>query len=222
MPTWDTLYKQLLHDNGDDLWKEPHEHLVDFFGGPADHTKNGRILDLGCGTGRHLVFLESLGYQTYGMDISPTGILYSRKWLQEKGHTARVLMADMTSLPYSSSSFHVIISTYVIHHNTLADIRETVQEIQRLLIPGGTILLIIPSTRGYRHDKGVQLEVGTIIPDTGQDSGIPHHYFSLDEIAREFAAYIIHEVNLNEAMNDDGYLSSHWYIRAEKPRETSS
>ena len=220
MPTWDTLYKTLLHDHGDGLWKEPHESVVDFFGGLAEPAKQWRILDLGCGTGRHLVFLETLGCQTYGMDISPTGIQYSRKWLQENGLTARVLMADMTSLPYASASFQVIISTYVIHHNTLADIRRTIQEMFRLLTPGGRILVSVPSTRGYRHDKGEPLEPGTVIPDIGQDCGIPHHYFSLEELALEFAAFIIQEVKLNEEMNDDGYLSSHWFLRAEKPTET--
>jgi SAM-dependent methyltransferase len=221
MPTWDTLYKNLIRNNGKDLWEEPHEYLVGFFGGQEKPSQHTRILDLGCGTGRHLVFLENLGYQSFGLDISSTGLTYSRQWLQEKGHPARILMADMTSLPYSSSSFNIIISTYVIHHNTLAGMRRTIKEMYRLLTPGGTILLSIPSTRGYRHDKGRQIEPGTVIPDIGQDCGIPHHYSDLGEIACEFAGYVIREIKLDEVMNDDGYLSSHWFIQAEKPKESS-
>jgi SAM-dependent methyltransferase len=219
MPNWDTLYKDLIRDNGNDLWKEPHEYLVEFFGRQAKSTQPLRILDLGCGTGRHLIFLEELGYQTYGLDISPTGLAYSRGWLQKIGHPARVLLADMTSLPYTSSSFDRIISTYVIHHNTLACMRRTIKEIYRLLIPGGTTLISIPSMRGFRHDKGRQIEPGTVIPDIGQDNGIPHHYSDLKEVACEFAEFIIREIKLQEAMNDDGYLSSHWFIQAEKPKE---
>jgi SAM-dependent methyltransferase len=219
MPTWDTLYKNLIRDNGNDLWKEPHEYLVEFFGRQEKPSQPARILDLGCGTGRHLIFLEDLGYQSFGLDISPTGLTYSREWLQKKGHPVRILMADMTSLPYSSSSFDLIISTYVIHHNILADMRKTIKEMYRLLIPGGMILVSIPSTRGFRHDRGKQIEPGTIIPDIGQDCGIPHHYSDLGEIASEFVAYVIREIKLEEVMNDDGYLSSHWFIRAEKPKE---
>jgi SAM-dependent methyltransferase len=167
-----------------------------------------------------MIYLQEQGYQVYGMDRSPYGVDYSRVWLEKQGQPARLLVADMTALPYRSSSFNFIVSTYVIHHNTLAGIRKTVQEMYRLLIPGGTLLLTIPSTRGYRHGRGQQVEPGTVIPDIGQDQGIPHHYFDLAEIAREFADFIIREIKLDEAINDDGYLSSHWFIRADKPKES--
>ncbi len=220
MPTWDTLYKNQILDDGNNLWKKPHEYLVEFFGRQGTLLQSSRILDLGCGTGRHLVFLEGLGYRSFGMDISSAGLAYSRDWLQRIDHPVRILNADMTCLPFCSACFDLIISTYVIHHNTLANIQKTIQEMFRLLIPGGIILISIPSTRGYRHDKGKQIEPGTVIPDIGQDCGIPHHYFDLEEIAREFAAFIIRAIDLNETTNTDGYLSSHWFIRAEKPVES--
>jgi len=219
MPTWDVLYKNRIHYNEKDLWKEPHERLVEFFDGLKIQAQPLRILDLGCGTGRHLVFLEDQGYETFGLDISANGLNYARGWLYKKGHPVRLIMADMTSLPYSSSSFNIIISTYVIHHNTLVGFRKSIQEMNRLLFPGGILLLAIPSTRGFRHGRGQQIEPGTVIPDIGQDCGIPHHYCDLAEIAREFADYIIREVRLDEEVNNDGYLSSHWFIRAEKPGE---
>ncbi len=219
MPTWDTLYKRLIRDNQDGLWKEPHERLVQYFDDPKNTAIPRRTLDLGCGTGRHLVFLEERGHETYGMDISANGLIYARDWLKKKDQPARLLIADMTSLPYSSSSFDLIISLYTIHHNPLAEFRRTVREAYRLLLPGGTILLTIPSTRGFRHGRGKQIEPGTVIPEIGQDSGIPHHYFDLSEIAREFGDFIMREIRLDEEVNDDGYLSSHWFIRAEKPGE---
>jgi SAM-dependent methyltransferase len=220
MPTWDTLYKNLIHDNQDGLWVDPHERLVEFFDNPVSPPPSKRILDLGCGTGRHQVFLEERGHEVFGMDVSANGLIYARDWLRKKDHPARLLLANMTSLPYCSSSFDIIISMYVIHHNPLVEVRRTIQEMFRLLLPGGLILLTIPSKRGFRHDRGQQVEPGTVIPDIGQDRGIPHHYFDLAEIASEFTDFVIREIRLDEEVNDDGYLSSHWFIRAEKPGES--
>ena len=128
-------------------------------------------------------------------------------------------MADMTSLPFTSLIFDMIIRTYIIHHNILAGIRRTIKKIYRLLIPSGATLISIPSIRGYRHSKGQQIESGMVIPDIGRDSSISHYYSDLKEVVCEFVAFVIREINLQEAMNDDGYLSIHRFIQAEKSKE---
>ena len=40
-----------------------------------------RVLDLGCGSGRHTVYLAKHGFEVYGIDISRTGIKMTRKFL---------------------------------------------------------------------------------------------------------------------------------------------
>src|SRR5262245_26278220 len=39
----------------------------------------GNVLDLGCGVGRHMVYLGERGFRMAGVDISPTGIERARK-----------------------------------------------------------------------------------------------------------------------------------------------
>jgi SAM-dependent methyltransferase len=216
MPSWDTLYKNLIHDNQNGLWKEPHERLVEFSDNPQSPQPKS-TLDLDCGTGRHLVFLEDRGQEVFGMDVSANGLIYARDWLWKNDHPAQLFIADMTLLPYSSSNFGIIINMHVSHHNPLAGLRRTIQEMYRLLLPGGLILLTIPGKRGFCHARGQQIEPGTVIPDIGQDSGISHHYFNLAEIAREFADYVFREIRLDEEVNNDGYLPSHWFIRKRNP-----
>lgn len=218
MPDWNELFTDLISRDEGETWRQPHEWLVEKLAGLRKESDIMRALDLGCGIGRHLVFLSEHGWVTHGMDISPNGLIYSRERLLQEGHPIRLAMADMTALPYLSACFDIIISTYVIHHNVIADFRKTVRDMTRLLIPGGMLFLSIPSTRGYRHDKGRQIEPGTVIPDIGPDKGILHHYFDLGEIAREFADYIIREIRLDENAHEE-YLSSHWLIWAEKPVE---
>jgi len=41
------------------------------------HAK--RVLDLGCGTGRHVVYFAKQGFETHGIDISETGLKKTKK-----------------------------------------------------------------------------------------------------------------------------------------------
>jgi SAM-dependent methyltransferase len=214
MPTWDELFEE-----ENNCWKEPHEKLVEILRKVKANASFKRVLDLGCGTGRHLVFLSGEGYEAYGMDLSHNGLLHSREWLARHDYPVRLAMADMTALPFYPASFDLVVSMFVIHHNPLAGLRRSIHEIHRTLIPGGTTLLTLNSTRGTRPYRGMQLEPGTVIPDIGKDRGIPHHFSDLGEIAHEFSSFIIREVSLFEEITDEGYLSSHWIILAEKPRE---
>lgn len=214
MPTWDELFT-----DEENRWKEPHEELVGAFQKIKGDTRFQKVLDLGCGAGRHLVYLSGEGYDVYGMDISFNGLKYSAGWLAKEGYPTRLAMADMTRLPFVDASFGFITSIFVIHHNTLERVRNSIGEIYRMLIPGGYTLLTLSSIYGFRNGKGVQLEPGTFIPELGKDRGIPHHFSDLKEIAREFDHFIVRDVHLNEHMNEDGYLSSHWVILAEKPKE---
>jgi len=214
MPTWDELFK-----DENNRWKEPHERLVDVIRSLKSKTKLKRVLDLGCGAGRHLVYLAGEGYEAYGMDLSINGLMFSREWLAKQGQPARLAIADMTCLPFANASFDMVISMFVIHHNPLAGLQKSIHEIHRMLVPGGYTLLTLNSTRGYRHNQGQQLEPGTVIPDIGKDRGIPHHYSDLKEIAREFDRFIVRDIHLDEVTSEEGYLSSHWVILAEKPKE---
>jgi SAM-dependent methyltransferase len=216
MPTWDELFT-----DEDNRWKEPHERLVAAFEQIMAIKEVSRVLDLGCGAGRHLVYLTGKGCDAFGMDISRNGLTYSKEWLIRQGYIARLVQADMTCLPFTSGFFDLVVSMYVIHHNPLEGVRRSIQEVYRLLIPGGCTILTLNSTRGFRYTKGQQLEPGTIIPDFGKDCGIPHHFTDLGEIAREFDQFIVRDIHLDEKITEEGYLSSHWFIMAEKPEEAT-
>lgn len=216
MSKWDELFNDEAN-----RWKEPHEGLVAAFEQINAITEVRRVLDLGCGAGRHLVYLSDRRCDVFGMDISHNGLTYSKEWLIRQGYIARLVQADMTCLPFTSGFFDLIVSMYVIHHNPLEGVRRSIQEVYRLLIPGGYTFLTLNSTRGFRHNKGRVLEPGTVIPVIGKDRGIPHHFTDLGEIAREFDQFIVRDTHLDEKINDEGYLSSHWFIMAEKPEEVT-
>jgi SAM-dependent methyltransferase len=95
----------------------------------------GRVLDVGCGTGR---FLNSLppGYERVGVDVSDAMLDRAR----EKG--IEVALASGGELPFEDDSFDLVTTFAVLHH--LIDrelVRTTLREIARVVKPGGAAIV---------------------------------------------------------------------------------
>ena len=212
MPTWDELFKR-----EEFRWREPYHGVVRF----AQLLKEKgarRVLDLGCGAGRHLVYLAKEGFEAYGTDISETGLEHARRWLSEEGLAAELVRADMTQIPYPDGFFDAAISTFVVHHGSLEDMRRTLGEIHRVLRPGGLALITFKSKHSFRYGKGRDIEPNTfIIPDTGEDAGVPHHYSDREELEELLQNFTIREINHMERIFEGGYHSSHWEVWLERP-----
>ncbi|NOU93830.1 methyltransferase domain-containing protein [Paenibacillus sp. LMG 31456] len=115
-----------------------------------------RILDAGCGTGRNLVYFLRSGYRAYAVDHSEDAILEVRKlaarlaseWTDEQ---ARVESVEKMS--FANDSFDVVISNAVLHFaESEANFQQMVQELWRVLRPGGLLFARLASSIGI-EDK---------------------------------------------------------------------
>jgi SAM-dependent methyltransferase len=159
-----------------------------------------RILDLGCGTGRHLIYLAEKGFELYGLDSSPTGLAVILQKLYKKNLTAHLSLHDILDLPYEDNFFDALISIQVIHHNKTNNIRRTIREISRVLREGGILWVTIPVTKNEPSTKQKEIEPGTFIPLNGEEKGLPHHYFKKHEISslfKDFTILDVHKDNMN-------------------------
>ena len=102
---------------------------------------NDRILDLGCGEGRHAITaymfnnIESVGVDLSHKDLNTTR--NSFKEFEEPGNHNKCLflsVADGTRLPFSDNCFDKIICSEVLEH--IPDYRAVLREIFRVLKPG--------------------------------------------------------------------------------------
>lgn len=74
-------------------WTNPDPDVISII--PELKKENARkVLDLGCGVGRHTVCLTSEGFQTYAVDLSPTAVKYCRAWIWEWGTVMDMGMGD--------------------------------------------------------------------------------------------------------------------------------
>jgi RimJ/RimL family protein N-acetyltransferase/ubiquinone/menaquinone biosynthesis C-methylase UbiE len=160
-----------------------------------------QVLDLGCGSGRHLVYLGGQGFEVYGSDIAPKGLSMTRQWMGEQGLQARLLLADMRqTLPFPEGALDGLVSTQVIHHALRATVLGTIAEIHRVLRVGGVVFVTVPLRSPPRLEDvpKEQIEPGTFVPLSGDEAGLPHHMFTEESLRKAFeqAGFEINELSM--------------------------
>ena len=97
----------------------------------------GRILDVGCGTGEHALFFASLGHDVLGVDASALAVKAAADKASERGLTARFVEADVQDLASLDETFDAITDSGCLH--TLSDeaMRAAVDGAHTVLRPGG-------------------------------------------------------------------------------------
>lgn len=198
MPDWEKIFEEKGH-----VFVDPHpdmSRLARIF----SEQEVKRILDLGCGTGRHLAYFSRVGFEVSGFDSSKTALDLAVKWLKDEELDADVRLSRMEEpFPYPDDFFDAVISIQVIHHNLLRDILTTVNEIERVLKIGGYIFITTPilgpKPENPEDDwKLHQVEDGTFIPQSGPESGIPHHYFTEEKLHEVFRNFKILEMYMDD------------------------
>lgn len=99
----------------------------------------GHLLDVGCGTGRHLVHLAER-FEAEGLDQSAAMLAIARQRLP----TTPLHAHDLTTpLPFGSASFDAVISMFGVvgYIGPLRRLRSTIRELARVLRPGGVVLI---------------------------------------------------------------------------------
>lgn len=102
-----------------------------------------KLLEIGCGSGDQLKFLQRLGWNVEGLDLDPvaTEIATSRG--------LRVYTGSLEKQYFSSQKFDVIVSSHVIEH--VHDPVSLLRECRRILNPGGKLIIVTPNTTSLFH-----------------------------------------------------------------------
>ena len=150
----------------------------------------GFVLDLGCGVGRHVVYLGGCGFRMAGIDISPSGIRLTQEACADRRISFEGQVSDMTTLPSADGIFDAALSISTVHHHQREGIIGTLEQVRRVLKPGGLLLVDFPctDTLDYRllrervaAGQIAEIEPNTFVdqrPDLDEmdDDFLPHHY----------------------------------------------
>jgi SAM-dependent methyltransferase len=109
-----------------------------------------RVLDLGCGEGRHSFEAYRRGAAVVALDLNARDLATTRDWCAAMdlageapaGATASAICADLLRLPFPDNSFDRVIASEVLEH--VPDDATAMTELTRVLRPGGLAAVTVP------------------------------------------------------------------------------
>jgi SAM-dependent methyltransferase len=171
---------------------------------------NSKILDIGCGNGKYMNYRNDLNIK--GIDISIKLV----EICQNKGFD--VIKASMTDIPFDDNNFDGIICIASYHHlNNDDDRKKTLDEIYRILKPGGTALIevwgveqTLPNKNAENFKKNNNLVKWTSVK-TGDIYYRYYNIYSEGDLENEI-------IKLKPEFNivDNGYEKGNYYIKLMK------
>ena len=128
--TWfDSPYYHILYKNRNE---EEAQVFMDNITNYLNMPENGTILDLACGKGRHSIYLNKLGYQVTGVDLSENSIAIanesSNESLQFKTHDMREPVNETYDAVFNLFTSFGYFDTYEDNIKTLKAIKDSINE----------------------------------------------------------------------------------------------
>jgi SAM-dependent methyltransferase len=220
---WDKSYEKR-----DNFVFYPHEEVIRFvskfirkrvglteFLDTAPNSVEGRVLDLGCGIGRHVVYCHEMGLEAYGVDLSDAAVAVARQWGQQQGLPSpedRVRQGDVRQLPWGDGFFRYAISHGVLDSMPFDIARAACLELARVMPVDGLFYCDLISGDDSKHAREFS---GEELVTTAHEQGTIQLYFNIEKIrAMIQGAFEIVECNLirRENILQGGYASRYHLI----------
>jgi 2-polyprenyl-3-methyl-5-hydroxy-6-metoxy-1,4-benzoquinol methylase len=115
-------------------------------------SSGGRILDIGCGSGRDLAQLHKQGFQPYGVDGTEELVQLAQMLHPElKGRVVQGLLPDLSE-PFGDELFDGVLCCAVLMHIDSTELFNAALSIKRCLKFNGRLLISVPSQRSDTGD----------------------------------------------------------------------
>lgn len=169
-----------------------------FFGDltPEEHAQR-RALDIGFGSGRHIILLASQGFQTAGIDVAQAAVEQTTDKLNRAGLKADFRVEELSSTTFEPGSFDFIVAWGVLFLKPDAELKADLRKVYDLLKPGGAMIANFRTLNNWFYGFGEQQGENLYLLDERAEgyAGILYRFFDQPEL----------EATLKEAGFDIAY-----------------
>ena len=102
----------------------------------------GRVLDVGCGTGEHVLMAVGLGLDAIGIDVAPTAIRRAEAKAEQRGVAARFIVGDACRLQGLGERFETVLDCGLFHVFDDVDRPAFVDSLRAVVEPGGRYFML--------------------------------------------------------------------------------
>lgn len=212
-----------LHSDKRFLPQFPSEEVIRFvfsnFPNSLEKRKKISFIDIGCGGGRHTLFLGREGFLVTAVDFSLTGVEYTRQLLLKENLPAKVMQDDFKKLSFSDQSFDGAIAYASIYYTDWQGLQSGINEIYRVLKPGGKTLIVTRTIDDCRFQQSnfISERSAYVSRDDTNEKGMIMTFLDrsdIDLLCKDFSFLSIdrHDFTLNNGK----MINSDWIIVATK------
>jgi SAM-dependent methyltransferase len=108
----------------------------------ANGRLRGRVLDVGCGTGEHVLMAADAGCEAVGIDIASSAVRLAQAKARERGITARFLVGDARNLASLGQQFDAVLDCGLFHVFDDEDRAPFVASLASAIRPGGEYFML--------------------------------------------------------------------------------
>jgi ubiquinone/menaquinone biosynthesis C-methylase UbiE len=205
---WDTVK--------DNSWAIPAEDVY-YYLERWSKSNFKRLLDLGCGLGRHSIFFAEHGFNVDAFDLSQSGLEKFIEQIKNDKLNISTKLGDMHTLPYENNYFDCILAYHSIYHTDTLGIKQVISEIYRVLKSNGEAFLTFISKNNPSFIKNIhkRIDENTVLKTEECELDIPHYYTDiqgLEELLKNFTIIKIRQIEDIWEENS----SWHYFINVKK------
>lgn len=188
---------------------------------PQIDQKRYRVLDLGCGAGRHTVFLAKERFEVTACDFSEPGLRETIARCSAENLTVGTSLCEADNLPFASNLFAGVLCYGVLYYLPRKRFEKAVSEIFRVLQPGGHAFIVTRTdfdTRFFysKPDENGDFRVGRLPPGApaNTEDGMIMTFLSRSDVEQIFPQATIERTRY--IYGDGKFTDDDWMIFARK------